>query len=84
MSKLTTLKNIGKEMERKLKTVGINTAEELKEIGSKEVFTRLKLKYPDICLVFLYTLQGAVDDIEYNQLSEETKKDLKEFNSQWK
>lgn len=79
MSKLTSLKNIGKEIERKLKTVGINSAEELKQIGSKNAFIRLKIHYPEVCLVHLYTLQGAVDDIEYNRLSENTKHELKEF-----
>ncbi len=77
MSDLTSLKNIGKEMERKLKSIGINSPDELKKIGSKDAFFRLKLRYPEICLVHLYTLQGAVDDMEYNQLPEEMKKDLK-------
>lgn len=84
MAELTSLKNIGKEIERKLKTIGINTVEELKEIGSKDTWFRLKLKYPGICLVHLYTLEGAITDTEYNQLSEETKKDLKAFTDQWK
>jgi DNA transformation protein len=84
MSDLTSLKNIGKEMERKLKSIGINSPDELKKIGSKDAFFRLKLRYPEICLVHLYTLQGAVDDMEYNQLPEEMKKDLKKFTDQWK
>ena len=77
MAELSSLKNIGKEIERKLKTIGINSAEELKKIGSKDTWFRLKLKYPEICLVHLYTLEGAIRDIEYNQLSEETKRELK-------
>ena len=44
MAELSSLKNIGKEIVRKLKTIGINTAEELKEIGSKDTWFRLKLK----------------------------------------
>ncbi|MCM1270564.1 MAG: TfoX/Sxy family protein [Ruminococcus flavefaciens] len=84
MSELTSLKNIGKEIERKLKTVGINSAEELKQIGSKNAFIRLKIHYPEVCLVHLYTLQGAVDDIEYNRLSENTKHELKEFSDELK
>ena len=74
MAELSSLKNIGKEIERKLKTIGINSVEELKEIGSKDTWFRLKLKYPEICLVHLYTLEGAITETEYNQLSEETKK----------
>lgn len=74
MAELSSLKNIGKEIERKLKTIGINSVEELKKIGSKDTWFRLKLKYPEICLVHLYTLEGAITETEYNQLSEETKK----------
>lgn len=84
MAELSSLKNIGKEIERKLKAIGINTAEELKERGSKDAWFRLKLKYPEICLVHLYTLEGAISDTEYNHLTEETKKDLKAFTDQWK
>ena len=84
ITKLKTLKNIVKEIDKKLNFVGINSAEELKDIGSKEAWVRLKLEYPEVCLVHLYTLEGAIRHIEYNQLSEETKKDLKQFTDQWK
>jgi len=79
MSDLTYLYNIGKEMENKLKSVGILTAEELKAAGSREAFLRIKLRYPYVCLVHLYALEGAVTDTEYNQLSEEVKRSLKEY-----
>lgn len=84
MSELTTLKNIGAEMSKKLQSVGINSAEELKSVGSKEAFVRLKLRYPELCLVFLYVLQGAIENIDYNKLSEDKKAELKEFNKQFK
>lgn len=84
MRELTSLKNIGKEMSQKLKSVDINYAEDLIAIGSKETFLRLKVRYPNICLVFLYVLQGAIENVDYNMLSEETKADLKEFNKQFK
>ncbi len=38
MTELSSMKNIGKELERKLKIIGINTSEELRQVGSKEVF----------------------------------------------
>lgn len=82
MAELTSMRNIGKEIEKKLKSVGIGTAEELKQLGSKDAFFRLKSHYPNVCLVHLYTLEGAIKDIEYNQLSEETKLSLKEY-SDW-
>lgn len=79
MTELTTMKNIGKEIERKLKSVGICSAEDLMKLGSKEAFFRLKIEYSNVCLVHLYTLQGAIDDIDYNKLTEKTKQDLKNF-----
>lgn len=79
MSELMSMMNIGKEMARKLTSVGIESSEELIDIGAKDAFLRLKQKYPNVCLVHLYTLEGAIHDIEYNELSQDTKKELKEF-----
>ncbi len=47
--------------------------------GSKQAFLKLKEKYPKVCLVHLYTLEGAVQNPEFNRLSEEKKQELKEF-----
>ena len=43
MTELSSLKNIGKEIERKLKSIGINSAEELKDFiyesnNGKDIF----------------------------------------------
>ena len=76
---LTEMKNIGLEMKKKLNFVDINTAEELIKIGSKEAFIRLKLAYPEVCLVHLYTLQGAIDNIDFNALPQDVRKELKMF-----
>ncbi|MDE6373125.1 MAG: TfoX/Sxy family DNA transformation protein, partial [Clostridia bacterium] len=73
MAELTTMTNIGKEMASKLKSVEIESAEKLIEIGSKEAFFRLKTKYPQVCLVHLYTLEGAIQNVEFNSLSKEKK-----------
>ncbi|MBD5391028.1 TfoX/Sxy family protein [bacterium] len=80
MTNLTSMKNIGIEMANKLINVGIKTKEKLIETGSKEAFLKIKKMYPNVCLVHLYTLEGAIQDIEFNQLPENIKKELKEFN----
>ncbi len=80
MAELTSMRNIGKALDDKLKSVDIQTAEDLIELGSKEAFFRLKTRYPNACLVFLYTLQGAIDDVDYNRLPDDIKQDLKNFN----
>lgn len=79
MIELTSMKNIGNELERKLNTIGICSGADLRQLGSKEAFSRLKQEFPEICLVHLYALEGAVTDVEFNKLSKETKKNLKEF-----
>ncbi len=79
MSELTSMMNIGKEMARKLAAVGIDSSEKLLESGSKQVFIKLKETYPQVCLVHLYALEGAVQNVEFNSLSESKKEELKEF-----
>ncbi len=79
MSELTDMINIGKEMAKKLTTVGIDSSEKLIQTGSKQAFLQLKQEYPDVCLVHLYALEGAITNTEFNCLSEEKKKELKEF-----
>ena len=79
MAELTSMMNIGKKMAQKLTAVGIGSPEKLVEAGSKEAFFRLKVVYPQVCLVHLYALEGAVQDMEFNSLPEDKKRELKEF-----
>lgn len=79
MAELTAMMNIGKEMARKLDSVGIGSAEELIRLGAEQAFLKVKERYPDVCLVHLYALEGAVCDVEFNSLSESRKRELKEF-----
>ena len=79
MSELTSMKNIGDAIATKLKSVEIDTPEKLCALGSREAFFRLKARHPNVCLVHLYALEGAVSDMDYNRLPEKTKKDLQVF-----
>ena len=80
MAEMTSMRNIGREMARKLQVLGINSAEELRDMGAKAAFLQLKATWPQVCLVHLYALEGAVQDIEFNGLAEERKRELKAFN----
>lgn len=79
MAELTSMMNIGREMARKLESVGIGSAEELVRAGAEQAFLKVKEKYPSVCLVHLYALEGAVCNREFNTLSESRKRELKEF-----
>lgn len=69
MAALTTL-GLGKTMEKKLHSVGIRSAEELKEIGSRQAVFRLKAQYPNTCVVILYHLEAAIRGIAIKQLDD--------------
>lgn len=79
MADLKSMANIGSEMAKKLTAVGIDSPEKLIERGAKDAFFKLKEVYPQVCLVHLYALEGAIQNIEFNSLSEDKKRDLKEF-----
>lgn len=79
MTRLTSMNNIGKEIAKKLSSVGITSSEELHSVGYKRAFRKLKEAYPSVCLVHLYALFGAVNNIDYNQIPDNIKKELKDY-----
>lgn len=79
MGELAALPNIGKDTEEKLNRVGITTAAELREIGSKKAWLMIRSIDETACLHRLYGLEGAVMGVKKSALPAETKKELKEF-----
>lgn len=79
MGELAKLPNIGKVVEEQLNEVGIKTVEQLKEIGSKQSWLRIKEIDASACINRLYALEGAIQGIRWHYLSEEIKSELKEF-----
>lgn len=84
MTELISGRNLGKEMAKKLSNVGITSLEELTALGAKEVYRRLKEVYPQVCLVHLYVLEGAIQNMEFHNLSQEKKRELKVFSDSLK
>ncbi len=78
---MNTLKDLGlgKTLEQKLHSVGIHSAEELKDIGSKEAVFRLKTQYPNTCVVILYYLEAAIRGVKMKQLDAACKAELKTY-----
>ncbi len=79
MGELSALPNIGKDTEEKLNKVGITTAAQLREIGSRQAWLMIRSIDETACLHRLYGLEGAVLGVKKSALSLETKKELKEF-----
>jgi DNA transformation protein and related proteins len=81
-STLTGRINIGKDTEAKLIQAGIDSFEKLKELGSEQAFLRLQAFDPGACLSLLYGLEGAIENVKYNELSAEKKQYLILFHKQ--
>jgi len=79
MSELSKLPNVGKVLERLLIEVGIATPEQLREVGTENAFIRIRAKDPTACIRMLYGIQGAIEGVKDNLLSESKKRDLKKF-----
>lgn len=84
MGELTELSNIGKKVEEQLHIIGIETFNQLKEIGSKQVWLRIRAIDDSACINRLYALEGAIQGIKWHNLSQEIKSDLKEFYNAFK
>lgn len=79
MGELSKLPNIGKILEKQLNEVGINNIEELRRIGSKEAWIKIKNIDKSACFNRLCALEGAIRNIRWHNLDEIIKDDLKEF-----
>ena len=83
MGELSELPNIGKVLEKQLNDVGINTVDDLINLGSKEAWLKIKEIDDSACLNRLMALEGAIQNIRWHNLSEEDKDNLRNFyNSQ--
>ena len=79
MSKLSDLPNISTVLSQKLMDVGICSPDELKNIGSKDAFVRIRLKDPTACFSMFCAIEGAIQGIRWHFLDADVKKDLRAF-----
>lgn len=79
MGELSKLPNIGKTVEEQLAQVGINTADELREIGAKTAWLKIQEIDESACIHRLLALEGAIQGVKKTMLPDEVKADLKGF-----
>ena len=78
MTSLTSLRNIGPKSSRWLHKVGINSVENLFEVGVVDAYLRAKVAFPDqVSLNLLYALQGGMLNIHWQDLPQEMKEMLR-------
>lgn len=77
---LTELKNIGKTLAKKLNEIEVYTKADLKKIGAVKAYQWLGDKSPNklpVCY-YLYSLEGALQNKDWRDLSDEHKHSLKQ------
>ena len=79
MGELSKLPNIGKVLEKQLNDVGVETIDDLINLGSKEAWLKIKEIDDSACLNRLMALEGAIQNIRWHNLSVEDKENLKVF-----
>jgi hypothetical protein len=69
--------NIGKELGKRLRAVGIETSEKLLELGDEAAFKKLTRKFAeDACTHTRLALAGAVRSVRWHGLDEELRAKL--------
>ena len=75
-SDLLKLKNLGAASVNILHAVGVNSYDDLQQIGPVEVYLRIKNRDIHVSKVMLYALQGALMNVHWNNLEPDLKYQL--------
>lgn len=73
---LLGLKNLGMASVNILHAVGVNSYDDLSEMGAVEAYCRIKSRGIQVSKVMLYALQGALMDVHWNDLTPDLKSQL--------
>lgn len=77
MAALTSIKNIGPAFEKALKSVGIRTAEQLRDLGADAAYTKLLQDGSKPHFIGYYVLHMALQGRPWNDCKGEEKKALR-------
>ena len=87
--KISAMKNLGPACERDLNAVGINTAEDLKNLGAEAAFLKMldgRVQRGDgtkCCnAAYLYAIYGALHDIDWRKVPQRKKNEFKRFTAE--
>lgn len=81
---MSKLPNIGKTVEEQLAQAGSVTADELRKIGAKAAWLKIRQIDPSACIHRLLALEGAIEGVQKSLLHGAVKADLKAFYQQHK
>lgn len=78
--RVSDLKNLGPSTEKAFAEIGIKTAKQFKKLGWQKTMTLLIKRNPkNNHSLYAYALIGALENIEWNRISDKQKKAAQEF-----
>ena len=82
MGEMQKQPNLGPKLEEQLARAGIQTMEQLREVGSHEAWLQIQAFDQSACIHRLMALEGAIRGVKKSMLRDEVKAELKEFYQQ--
>ena len=76
-SEIADLKNLGGKTESWLNSIGVYTRDDLRRLGSIEIYRLLKAEGLPASLNLVYGIEGALQDIDWRELPANLKAELK-------
>ena len=76
------LRNVGPKLAEKMIAAGIETPEQLRQLGAKKAFAKMYRRgdaYGDFNAAYLYALEGAIRDCDWLDIPEKVKREYKEY-----
>jgi DNA transformation protein len=77
MAELTTMRNVGPSSAAWLAAVGVATISDLRKIGAVAAYARVKRVRPQASLNLLWALEGAVEDVDWRDITADRKQWLR-------
>ncbi len=77
MTVLKDLPNIGAQLAKRLESIGVDTPEKLKALGSVSAVMKLNDTLGNGCYNTLYALEGAIRGYRWHQLPKQDREELK-------
>ena len=78
MTKLAKVPNIGPKLYKKLNKIGVDTYDDLVELGSIEAVLKIGEKEMSTCYNMLFALEGAILNIRWHAIPKEERHILKQ------
>ena len=77
LRRIASLKNLGPKSAEQIVAVGIDGPDEIHELGTAEVFRRVKSRFPDsTSFNLLWALQGALMEVHSHDVPDEIKQEI--------